>query len=182
MPKRSFASFSIRELLLAITVIALAIPYVVDICRSTDEPLRYLNLDPSYFADWAKEIDPAARRVGRYYGGSNSLYGKNYFATAEVAANRQLHKQIADHWRMRIRERISDQGWRITQEISSPDAWQVTINQDHSTYQMYFYFLPDAKDVSSQDAPTLHVRWIELAYTDRRFGRDLRTNSADRTN
>lgn len=172
MPKVSFASYSIRELLLVITVTALAIPYLVHAFQSRDEPLYYLDLDPGYFAEWAKEIDPSARLVERDYGGGNSMYGKNYFAFAEVAADERLHKRIADHWRMRIRQQFTDKGWTITHEVSWPQAWQVTIAQDHSLYQMYFYVFPNENDYLPPQS-TLRVCWIELAYTDRRSGLDL---------
>ena len=176
MPTRRFASVSLRELFLVVTIVALFIPYCTSLFLPKDRQLRYLNLDPYRLPEWAKEIDPNVQPIGRYYGGMNSPHGKSYFASAAVDANPDLHKQIVDHWRMRIREQISDQGWTITREVCGQDNWELTITQAHSTYQMYFY------NLTTQDTSTIQVRWIELAYTDRRFGHDLQVLTADRTN
>ena len=172
-------NWTLREMLLLVTVLAFVLFLVSDAVRSRIAPFQRFELTYSDVVNWAKEVDSKAIPSDATGGGSRSQdpHGgrSDLFIGLELEVSAAKVPEILQNYRRRITEKIDREGW--TKSVHGTDPFQISLRKLGSLFDVYFFTattpIPVNELNGGEDKVRLTIHWIIIGYTTTRDGMGL---------
>jgi hypothetical protein len=163
-------NWTLRELLLLVTVMAFVLFHVGNAVRIKVTPLEDFEVTADEFHNWAKGVDPQSSRRGSSSQTSNRQGVRiTRFQELEIETTSDKTREIVRHWRHRVQEKIDQNGWLVSGGGSGGDEFSYSIWKLDSLYDVNFYCqsTPIPVDNRNKDPNRvrLSIRWIAIGYT-----------------
>lgn len=171
--------WTLRELLLLLTVLSFALYYISESVHRRVLPFAPFEVRDQELTGWAREVDPASS-MHRYVvsGGTwPDETGRHRMHHLEMEVSADQVMSVVRHWQKRIDEKIVSEGWNRPGAGSSENVFSYSLARPNELYDVDFSHStsPPSKSWSMPKPNTvrLDLHWVEVGYIRYRNGKRL---------